>query len=67
MPDHQAPTEEALLGLPRWARVAFAARCARRVQPLFAGWPRASEKNVAGIDGAIATAEKTAGSGGSAG
>jgi hypothetical protein len=29
------PTEEEMAELPRWARVAFAARCARRVLPLF--------------------------------
>lgn len=30
------PTEEEIAALPRWAKVAFAARCARRVLPLFA-------------------------------
>lgn len=30
----QQPTVEELRQLPRWARVAFAAKCARRVQPL---------------------------------
>jgi hypothetical protein len=29
------PTEDEIARLPRWARVAFAARCARRVLPLF--------------------------------
>lgn len=29
------PTEDEIAKLPRWARVAFAARCARRVLPLF--------------------------------
>jgi len=29
------PEEEDLKKLPRWAIVAFAARCARRVQPLY--------------------------------
>ncbi len=29
------PTEKEIGQLPRWAQVAFAARCARRVQPLF--------------------------------
>lgn len=29
------PTQEEIEGLPRWARVAFAARCASRVLPLF--------------------------------
>ena len=27
------PSEEEIARLPRWAHVAFAARCARRVQP----------------------------------
>jgi hypothetical protein len=29
------PTKGEIAKLPRWARVAFAARCARRVQPVF--------------------------------
>lgn len=34
------PTEEEIALLPRWARVAFAARCARRVLPLYLHfWP----------------------------
>jgi hypothetical protein len=31
----EIPTEEEIAKLPRWARVAFAARCARRALPLF--------------------------------
>jgi hypothetical protein len=36
------PSEEEIAKLPRWARVAFAARCARRVLPLFErySWPQ---------------------------
>lgn len=36
------PTEDEIAKLPRWARVAFAARCARRVVPLFErySWPQ---------------------------
>lgn len=32
----ELPSQEELATLPRWAIVAYAARCARRVQPLFA-------------------------------
>ncbi len=34
-PNTTLPSEEEIAELPRWARVAFAARCARRVLPLF--------------------------------
>ena len=34
-PNTTLPTEEEIAELPRWARVAFAARCARRVEILF--------------------------------
>ncbi len=34
-PNSTLPTEEEIAKLPRWARVAFAARCARRVLPLY--------------------------------
>ncbi len=52
------PTREELQGLPRWARVAFAARCARRVQPLFKLlWPEAPRKHIAAVDRAITLAE----------
>lgn len=47
--------------LPRWARVAFAARCARRVQPLFRDeWPSAPQEHVKAIDNAITISEKSA-------
>jgi hypothetical protein len=40
MPDDRPISEAEIRLLPRWARVAFAARCARRVLPLFAkAWP----------------------------
>ncbi|MCW5777789.1 MAG: hypothetical protein KIS87_15240, partial [Phycisphaeraceae bacterium] len=59
--DRQSPTEEELATLPRWARVAFAARCARRVQPLFKHfWPAAPEEQVRGIDTAITLSERSA-------
>jgi hypothetical protein len=34
-PNTTLPVEDEIAKLPRWARVAFAARCARRVLPLF--------------------------------
>lgn len=34
-PNTSLPTEAEITQLPRWARVAFAARCARRVLPLY--------------------------------
>ena len=60
MPD--LPTLEDIQKLPRWARVAFAARCARRVQPLFAARrPGATAKDIAAVDHAISRAEQSAG------
>ncbi len=54
-------TKEELRKLPRWACVAFAARCARRVQPLFKfGWPGAPDEHVRAVDRAIALAEESA-------
>jgi hypothetical protein len=47
--------------LPHWGRVAFAAGCARRVQPLFAeAWPDAIHDRVAAVERAIALAEQSA-------
>ncbi|MEO1009164.1 MAG: hypothetical protein AAFX79_11400, partial [Planctomycetota bacterium] len=54
-------TEKDLLKLPRLARVAFAARCARRVQPLYRVlWPGAPEKHVQALDHAATLAERFA-------
>ena len=51
--------KEKLTGLPRRAVVAFAARCARRVQPLFvAAWPDAPQKHLDAIEKAIVLAER---------
>jgi hypothetical protein len=48
------PTEEELRTLPRWARVAFALRCALRVRPLLTHfWPDAPRKRVEAIDRAL--------------
>jgi hypothetical protein len=47
--------------LPHWIRVAFAARCARRVQALFAeAWPEAIPARVEAIERAISLAEQSA-------
>src|SRR5947209_2165830 len=51
--------------LPRWARVAFAARCARRVEPLFLYLCPEHAKpylkdDIKAIEGAICIAEKSA-------
>lgn len=43
-PNTTLPTEEEIAALPRWAQVAFAARCARRVLPLYIStWPQGQE------------------------
>jgi hypothetical protein len=47
--------------LPHWTRVAFAARCARRVLPLFAeAWPEANPERQAALELAITLAERSA-------
>ena len=66
MPDEEGvPTKEELAKLPRWAIVAFAGRCARRLQPLFtAAWAEAPAKHVAAVDQAITLCERSAAAGG---
>jgi hypothetical protein len=55
------PNADDLMKLSRWARVAFAARCARRVQPLFTHfWPGAPKEHVEAIDRAITLSEASA-------
>lgn len=52
------PSQQEIEALPNWARVAFAARCARRVQPLLkASWPNAPKEHLDAVDEAIALAE----------
>jgi hypothetical protein len=47
--------------LPHWARVAFAARCARAVLPLFRdAWPAAGPSRLSSLEAAIAFAERSA-------
>ena len=58
MSEAQLPTKEEIEKLPCWARVAFAARCARRAQPLFQKqWPDAPAEHVTAIETAIGAAE----------
>ncbi len=61
----RSPSLEQVESLPRWARVAFAARCARRVAPLFRKfWPDAPLEFDAKLEMAVSTAEKSAGQAG---
>ncbi len=53
--ESKLPTKEELMTLPRWARVAFAARCAERVRPLFKHfWPEAPEEHIQAVNNACA-------------
>jgi hypothetical protein len=55
------PAEAELARLPRWARVAFAARCARRVLPLFKHqWPEAPAAHLTAVEQAVSVAENAA-------
>lgn len=52
------PTEEEVAELPRWARVAFAARCARRVHLKFEeSWPILTSDQLNAVAGAVRLAE----------
>jgi hypothetical protein len=63
----QPPSEQELVQVPRWATVAFAARCASRVQPLFkAAWPAPHADLVEAVEGAIAAAARCASTSGDA-
>jgi hypothetical protein len=57
----KVPVERDLRTIPRWARVALAARTLRRVQPLLlVSWPKATKKFQRGIEWAIAEGESAA-------
>ncbi|MDY3561506.1 hypothetical protein R5W23_002784 [Gemmata sp. JC673] len=63
-PNVKLPTEEEIAKLPRWARVAFAARCARRVLPLFPiKWPIARADEFARITSVVEFTERAAATG----
>ncbi|MBX9627319.1 MAG: hypothetical protein K2X82_26185 [Gemmataceae bacterium] len=55
------PTEEDIARLPRWARVAFAARCARQSLAAFTSdWPTSPEAHTRAVVDAVQTAERAA-------
>lgn len=61
MSEPRIPTEVEIETLPRRARVAFAARCARRVLPLFRHyWPNSPVEHVAAIIRAVEVTEQAA-------
>jgi hypothetical protein len=61
MADTRLPTTEEISELPRWAVVAFAARCARRVQPQFKShWPDAPARHLNAIERTLQFAEDEA-------
>ena len=59
--DIRVPTQEEIAQLPLGAQVAFAARCVRRVQPLFTFfWPNAPQKHTEAVEKAISIAGRFA-------
>jgi hypothetical protein len=57
-PADRLPTEQEIAALPRWAQVAFAARCARRVLPVFKyAWPAAPSPDMDRLENAVERAE----------
>lgn len=57
----ELPTESDLSTLPEFARIALAARAARRGQPIFTlGWPQAPQVQINAVDRAIELAERSA-------
>lgn len=58
-PNLTAPSEDEIAELPRWARVAFAARCARRVLPMFELkiWPTAKYGQIVPLEFGVRFAE----------
>jgi hypothetical protein len=58
------PTKEEIAKLPRWAQVAFAARCARRVLPLYRYFhPHSSREEFEALKRGVARTEQTAADG----
>lgn len=62
-PRNPTPYKDDLLKLPRWARVVFAVRCARRVQPFVGTWKAVSKKQIEVVEVALALCEASARSG----
>jgi hypothetical protein len=56
-PDFSA---QAFRRLSPWVRMAYAARCARRVQPLFEAWPGATPEKREAVERAISLVERAA-------
>jgi CHAT domain-containing protein/tetratricopeptide (TPR) repeat protein len=56
------PRQEELAAVSRWACVAFGARTARRVQPLYDRWEGAGSEHTAAVDSAIRLVEDAASS-----
>jgi hypothetical protein len=57
----KVPADHDMRAIPRWARVALAARTLRRVQPLLlVSWPKATRKFQRGVGWAIAEGESAA-------
>ena len=57
----KVPVDREMRAIPRWARVALAARTLRRVQPLLlVSWPKATRKLQRGVEWAIAEGESAA-------
>ena len=54
---HTLPSEAEVVALPRWARVAFAARCAQRVLPNYSGHPAERDVLSAIVDTAFESAD----------
>ena len=55
------PSREEIEKLPRWAQVAFAARCARRVLPLYSYFcPEALREHILAVNRAVELAEQCA-------
>jgi hypothetical protein len=60
-PDGADPAADGVADLPRWARVAFFARCARQVFPLWEeAWPEGAPEYREAIEQAIVLAERSA-------
>lgn len=66
--DETLPTKEEIGRLSRWAKVAFAVRCARRAMPWFEhGWAAATPEQVRAVESAVEWAEGVAARGETAG
>src|SRR5580658_9954003 len=61
MPEFPPITEEGMRALPRWARVAFAAKCGRRILPLLRRfWTNSDQEALTSFEKAVVLAEQSA-------